>query len=371
MEKEEKCIVTIMNTISETSMPFNEFVLYRNKKYPDVKQAVIVCSRTKPVTIQHLPDNIEFFFTGFNLRKIRRIITKVCKQNKTDGIQVAIHVHQPKSGLVFHMASIFSGFNKLVLFTVHSTFQLRDIKWKVMSVINSILANKVTIVSHTAYDSYPKWMKKIKGKRIVPLPNGVDLERIDSVIQDMKCEKKEEDVKTLIYVSRMAPFKNHLFLLKVLAKLQNYKLVLIGQEDKEGRIRDFINNNQMSSRVEMTGLISRNEVFARLKKADIYLSPSLAEGLPVSVLEAMYIGLPIIISDIGPHKEIGKYSHFIPTVPPEEQEWIQVLQQYLEMDRASLEAIGQECRWTAQKYYSLTAMHQQYDRIYNSLINES
>lgn len=371
MEKKEKCIITVMNTISETSMPFNEFVLYRNEKYPDIKQAVIVCSKTKPVTINNLPNNIDFYFTGFHLGKIRRILTGIYKKNKSEGIPVIVHLHQPRSGLIFYLASIFTGINKKVLFTVHSTFQMRNLKWKIMSVINSILANKVTIVSHTAYDSYPKWMKKIKGSRIEPLANGVDLERIDSILPDENHETQTEDVKTLIYVSRMAPFKNHLFLLKVLANLQNYKLVLIGEEDKEGRIRDFIQNHQMDCKVEITGLISRNEVFARLSKADIYVSPSLVEGLPVSVLEAMYTGLPIIISDIGPHKEIGKNIDSVKTVPLMEQKWVQVLQQYLEMDKPSLEAIGQRCKGSVQKYYSLTSMHQQYDRVYHNLFNEN
>lgn len=366
MSKNTKCIVTVINSISETSMPYNEFIVYRHTFFSNVKQIVIVCSKTIPPGM-HLPEGLEVHWVGINPRKIREIIKNVKADCERKGIEFVIHLHQPKSAIVFYLGTLFAKLNKHTLFTVHNMFDAYDFKYKILSILCVLMAGGVTCVSEAAYHRYPGLVKKIKRNKMVSLQNGVDLKRIDRILEQTdKMEQKK--TKELIYVARMVPVKNHRFLIDLLPELDDCKLVLIGAEDKDGEIRRMVKERNLENRVEMTGLIPRNEVFRRLQNADIYVSPSLVEGLPVSVLEAMYVGLPVVLSDIYPHLEVGAHSESAVTLQLDKKMWIKQLNRYLRADKTELAEIGTACKKCAKEHFSLESMLDKYDGVYNKLV---
>lgn len=361
---ERKYIVTVINSVTETSMPYNEFVLYRFNVSPQDKQLVLVCSKSRPEGIA-VPNGLDLYFVGNSLNKIKKIMKQVEKECKSNGMKLIIHLHQPKSATLFNLSTLVKNYRKRAVFTVHSLFDAYDSKNKFLSVLSALLARKVTCVSKASYNHYPALIKKIKGNDMIPLRNGVDLKRIENVIHSD--EVHTTSVKTLIYVARMIPIKNHEFLIKVFSKLNGCRLVLIGAEDKNGEIRKIVEAEKLSDRVEFAGLIPRDEVFRKLKQADIYVSPSTVEGLPVSVLEAMYVGLPVVISDIEPHQEIGIYNKNVTTLPIDETKWIESLNNYINMDRKSLKQMGNACKECAEKHFSLDSMLKQFDELYEML----
>ena len=111
-------------------------------------------------------------------------------------------------------------------------------------------------------------------------------------------------------------------------------------------------------------MIPRNEVFKELHSADYYISSSTLEGLPVSVLEAMYCGLPCLLSDIPQHREaVGEEAIILPY---DIEQWATEINKLVEMsieDRALLSArISQH----VVENFSLKAMHKKYDTVYES-----
>ncbi|MBN2860857.1 MAG: glycosyltransferase family 1 protein, partial [Sphaerochaetaceae bacterium] len=104
------------------------------------------------------------------------------------------------------------------------------------------------------------------------------------------------------HVGRLNIMKNHRFLLKVFAALCEHvpeaKLLLVGEGEERIAIETQIQRLSMEDRVIMTGM--RGDIEALLQAMDIFVFPSLAEGLGISLVEAQASGLPCIASDTVP-----------------------------------------------------------------------
>lgn len=103
----------------------------------------------------------------------------------------------------------------------------------------------------------------------------------------------------LIHVGRFHEAKNHMFLLDIMSELKKqsgkYVLLLVGEGSLRPQIEKKIADLGLQTDVLLLGL--RNDIPALLNSGDIFLFPSLYEGLPCSVIEAVASGLPCLISD--------------------------------------------------------------------------
>ena len=125
-------------------------------------------------------------------------------------------------------------------------------------------------------------------------------------------ESKRKDVRsgldipqeTLVigHIGRIMPAKNHEFLLDIFAataKMEaNARLLLIGDGDLRSKIEAKVQQLGLSDRVIFTGV--RADVPDLLQAMDLFVLPSLYEGLPVTLVEAQASGLPCVISDRVP-----------------------------------------------------------------------
>jgi glycosyltransferase involved in cell wall biosynthesis len=91
---------------------------------------------------------------------------------------------------------------------------------------------------------------------------------------------------------------------EVLRFYDNMKLLLIGWGEREGFLRSQIQSFGLSDKVILTGKKQKSEVFELLAIAEIYLSSSLWEGLPIAVLEAMAFRLPVVGTDVVGNREV-------------------------------------------------------------------
>lgn len=100
-------------------------------------------------------------------------------------------------------------------------------------------------------------------------------------------------------VARFRAQKNHAFLIKVFAEIKkknkDSKLLLVGDGELMGKTRDELKSLGIEDDVIFTG--SRSDVADLLQAMDVFILPSIHEGLPVSIIEAQAAGLPCIISD--------------------------------------------------------------------------
>lgn len=166
----------------------------------------------------------------------------------------------------------------------------------------------------------------------------------------------------------MIPLKNHIFLIGLMNLLPEYRLILVGAEDKERKICALAKEKGVEGRVEFKGLIPRDDVFKELEGAAIYVSSSRVEGLPVSVLEAMRVGLLPIISDIMPHKEIAERCTDVRVLSLNEETWADTIKRIGELSDEEFTAITEKIKASVQEQFSLQKMHEQYHAIYRDLV---
>ena len=139
--------------------------------------------------------------------------------------------------------------------------------------------------------------------------NAIDTKFFQFSEQSRRSKREElgigEDTLLVGHIGRFERQKNHPFVVKIFqqfhAKFPNSRLLLIGSGgDGEAAVRQQIKDLHLDTSVLLLG--SRSDIPQLLCAMDVFLLPSLMEGLPLSLLEAQSSGLPCIISDRVPQE---------------------------------------------------------------------
>jgi glycosyltransferase involved in cell wall biosynthesis len=229
-----------------------------------------------------------------------------------------IHAHTPHVGILFLILIFWTGKWNLLsstVYTVHNSYPNYKFNNQILLLPIFALFRKLVCCSKASQESFPSPFKWLAGNRLTAVQNGVDINRVDGILKKIHTpDQLERNKPAFIAVSigRLVPIKNHSVVLNALSHaidgLENVDdlFVLIGEGKLKENLLKKIKKLQLEKQVKMTGLISRDEVYQYLSQADIFISASWGEGLPVGVLEAMACGVPVILSDIPPHREIAE-----------------------------------------------------------------
>lgn len=116
----------------------------------------------------------------------------------------------------------------------------------------------------------------------------------------------DEDDKLIVSVGELNDNKNHATVIKALMYLKNnyYKYVICGVGPNKAKLTQMVTDAGLGNKVILAGY--RSDIPDILHAADLFVFPSLHEGLPVSALEAMACGLPLICSKIRGNVDIVK-----------------------------------------------------------------
>lgn len=147
------------------------------------------------------------------------------------------------------------------------------------------------------------------GKKFKFIPNAIDPDKFlfnPEVRKDYREKLGFTNENFVIgHVGRLSYQKNHKFLVKVFKKVHekspNARLVLVGVGEKEQEIKRQVHELQLDNFVQFLG--NRSDVNNLYQAFDVFVMPSLFEGIPVVGIEAQFAGLPIIFSDKVP-KEV-------------------------------------------------------------------
>jgi colanic acid/amylovoran biosynthesis glycosyltransferase len=111
------------------------------------------------------------------------------------------------------------------------------------------------------------------------------------------------DVPVVVTVGRLSAEKGHIVLLNALRLLANegvmLRLRLVGSGPYQDEIDREIARLGLTDQVELLGMLASHQVAEELLNADVFCLPSFAEGVPISIMEAMAIGVPVVSTAVG------------------------------------------------------------------------
>lgn len=211
--------------------------------------------------------------------------------------------------------------------------------------------------------------------RIDCIPNGVDVDRF---CPQVACTPLAAEAGlTVLCVARIAPYKNQLVLLQAFDRLRDrytdMKLILAGPVappflDYHACIRDYINGHDLSNRVQITGAVDEQCLTAYYTLADIFVLPSLTEGMPLVLLEAMGCGKAIVASAIPQNQEVAKNGDIFLLANPLDPGDIAAQIDRLAGDAGLRATLAIEARKIAHQHYSWPKIALRTIEVYESMI---
>ncbi|NWG40061.1 MAG: glycosyltransferase family 4 protein [Hydrogenophilaceae bacterium] len=115
--------------------------------------------------------------------------------------------------------------------------------------------------------------------------------------------KKDSSVITVLFLGNLCHRKGVMDLISSARDLPPYvRIVLVGGEEEPGmteKVKRFLEQESLEERVLLAGPATGIEKFRWLRSADIFALPSYAEGVPISMLEALAVGLPAVVTPVG------------------------------------------------------------------------
>lgn len=207
-----------------------------------------------------------------------------------------------------------------------------------------------------------RWMyqKNIQDK-VQVLNNGILLDKFaynEKIRDEYRKEFGVENKKVIGHVARFKDQKNHTFLIDIMEELvkkdSNYVLWLIGEGELEQEIKEKVSRLKLEENVKLLGV--RDDVNCLMQAMDIFVLPSIYEGLPVVGIEAQASGLKCLFSDKITDEVI--ITDRCKTIELDKEKWVSELLEYdnLENKRDYAKEIrdaGYDIEKTIQDLYML------------------
>jgi glycosyltransferase involved in cell wall biosynthesis len=282
-----------------------------------------------------------------------------------------IHVHTPHAGVLLLVALFMFGlYKKLIpsaVHTVQNSYENFKFRNKLLFFPSFVFFRQIVFCSHASYESFPGFYRWLAAGRMDVVQNGVDLDRIDRITKAKPTV--ENDQFTLATVG-LIQIKNPITVLDASYQYndRDTKLIFLGEGSLRPILTQKVESLGLQQQVQLTGMVARDLVFECFAFADLFVSASWGEGLPVAVMEAMACGCPVVLSDIPPHREIAEGVDFIPLIKPDDVKgFAREIKKFREMSVAERKAIGQKCRRLIEERFSLPIMHAGYKEIYSKI----
>jgi len=201
---------------------------------------------------------------------------------------------------------------------------------------------------------------RVDARRITVIPNGVDLTRFNSA------ERKLHSPPRLIFVGRLSAQKNVLLLLRALDGVSaDFDTTLVGDGELEGELRQAASDLGLQN-IKFHGRADGAELVELYRDADIFVMPSEREGMPLALLEALAMGLPVVATNVPGNREViidGRNGLLVPSGDPMR---LRTALLTATRDESYYKRMSAESRELATQYSSDT-IEARFERIYRQI----
>ncbi len=274
----------------------------------DGEEKILDCDKEFTIPFERSPfklGNIKAYFT----------LKKIIDAEKYD----LVHTHTPMGSVVTRLAARATRKKGTrVIYTAHGFHFFKGaplLNWIIYYPIEKIMARHTDTIITINNEDFERATKKFKTDVQYVPGVGIDPEKFD--VRMSKVEKsalrkslglKDSDF-VMIYVAELSKRKNQLWLINALSKLMyehgDIHLVLPGKDSLNGAAHVLVKKLELEKRVHL--LDYRNDIPQLMKVSDMAVSASRQEGLPVNVMEAMYLGLPVVLTDCRGNRDLIQF----------------------------------------------------------------
>lgn len=259
--------------------------------------------------------NISIQRSPFKLDNLRAYIElrKIIRENKYD----IIHCHTPMGGVLTRLAACKARrHGTKVIYTAHGFHFFTGaslINWLIYYPIEKVLSRYTDCLITMNQEDYTRALRRhFKAKTVTYVHGvGIDFNKYKPVSLDEKCQLRSEykigqEEFVLIYAAELSKRKNQGLLLEVVQQLKehipNLHLLLAGQGELEEHYKKMTFEMGLSDIVTFLG--HRKDMDRIYALADIAVSSSTQEGLPVNIMEAIVSGLPVVATNVRGNRDL-------------------------------------------------------------------
>ncbi len=229
------------------------------------------------------------------------------------------------------------------------------------------LTQRIVGVSHDSVELCQADDRGSAGKMIA-IWNGIDLARFSR--ESAVAGRRDADTITAISVARLSREKDFPTLLhavrSVVNRVPTFRLRIVGDGPERATIERVTAELNLCDHVELLG--ERHDVAEQLSQADFFVSATRSEGISLTLLEAMAVGLPIVTTRVGGNPEIvidGQTGRLVADNDPDA-----LAQAILELchDRNSWSEMGRHGRARVEQHFDIRQMVANYEALYEELV---
>jgi len=291
-------------------------------------------------------------------------LKEIIKTHKID----IIHTHGYKEDLYTFLA-----FSSTPVLATNHLWKKTNFTLKLYAFIDSLVLTrfqKIIAVSK-AIQVEMKEISYLRNRDIELISNGIDYEKFNGNDQSLRKELNlPEETTLLLTVSSLTPEKGHRYLLNALAddsiNQKNWHLAIVGGGREKDSLEQQVKQLKLDNQITFIGY--RKDIPALLSAADLYLLPSLDEGLPMALLEAMAAGKAAIATDVGDVAKVIKDNSVGKLIKSGDTEALtQALEDALN-NKGWRESAGNCAKELIQKEFSSHSMTSNYCAQYNAIL---
>jgi glycosyltransferase involved in cell wall biosynthesis len=139
------------------------------------------------------------------------------------------------------------------------------------------------------------------------ISNGIDTQEMKPTNLDVHSPPR------ILFIGRFSPEKNATAVPRILAELKHlpWQCAMLGDGTEMDLVRHLIDENNLADRLQLIGWVDSDSVKEHLAKSDILLMPSLREGMPMAALQALSMGLALLLPDKGSCPDLIENNGFL------------------------------------------------------------
>ena len=294
-----------------------------------------------------------------------------------------VHTHTSKAGILGRLAAWMARVPIIIhtphghVFYGHFGRSLSRIFLQMEKLLGRITHHQIALTPEEYNDYLSLRVSKLSNTTVIH--SGVDLHRFSNGAQQRTKKRKElripADSLVIGYVGWLIPIKGVTYLVSAVAKVtEKYPkslLVLVGKGDDKGeeevKLKEQVKNLGLADKVRFLGW--RPDVDEIMGCFDIFVLPSLNEGMGRVLVEAMAAGLPIVASRVGGIPDLVKDGKNGLLVPPEDASALETAISDLLADKMKRKRMAEAGKKMCRQY-SAEAMVEQIDNLYTELVEK-